>query len=186
MLKKILFWVAFLVIASGAEYSKILSVQSSSPGKHIGKSFILFTHWVSSERGNTVRFKAKVTPKEIDYRGESKRMADDYGLFFDGMKFRDDHMVGNQEMRCKYLGNERYTCYAQYGDYRKATVLYKVGKNGRFDLRFYGVPVEGGVERYVLRLYSDGKYLYEQYFENGRLRHDITRRYPIATIQSLR
>ena len=150
------------------------------------KGYTLYTRWIRSG-GATVRFRAKVTPGGIAYRGESKKAADDYGLTFNGKTFWDDHMIGAEEMHCRQTGVGRYSCSARYGEYRRATIYYKLEKNGRFDLRFYGVAMDrGGWEQYVLRLASDGKYLYEQYFNRGHLRQDISERYPIEAIVPLR
>lgn len=149
------------------------------------RSFMLYTSWLNNGGAN-IRFRVKVSDWKIEYLGESHGEADDYGLKFDGKSFGDEHMIDAEEMRCRQIGEARYQCNGVYGEYRRATIEFRNEGRGRFELRFYGAPMNGrSGERYILRLASDGRYLYEEYFDNGRKRQDISRRYPIARIVPL-
>jgi len=156
--------------------------QSSGQKKQI-RRFQILTRW--SRDG--IRFKAIVSPDRLFYEGQSRSgEADSYGLIFNSGKFADEHML-EADMRCKPVGGGRFACRAQYGEYSRGTVIYRVEGRGIFDLKFYGVPMgKRGQEKLTFRLYSDGRYLYEQYFDHGRMRRDISQRYPIAEVRPLR
>ncbi len=147
--------------------------------------FILYTPWFYTGSMNA-RFQAKVTDRGLRYSGESREGANPYGLIFDGASFGDDHMIGADEMECRQVDPVRYHCIGKYGEYREATIEFRNQGDGRFELKFYGVPMEGnGSMQYKLRLASDGRFLYEEYFRNGRLRRDISKRYPVERIVPL-
>jgi hypothetical protein len=146
-----------------------------SADRSSAKGFVIMTR-----RDGSCAFRVSVARELMRY--EAVGCGDYYGVSFDGRSLGDDHVL-DINMRCRRLGPGSYECRGRYGEYRYAIVRYRIEGAGRFDWSFYGADRKRrGRPGLEYRLYSDGKYLYEQFFDRGRLRRDISKRYPIRDI----
>ena len=157
------------------------SLPSQLSRKDVLERSIYLTPWESMGEGIRFRFRVEADPRRFVFTAETDppSMNEGYSFVMTPGGIASEHMV-DESLSCRRIGQKRLQCKGDSGTpYRNASVDYRLKDDGRFDLRFYSEnPQNGRWVRWTLRLHNDAKYIYEEYYLNGK-KQSGTKRYRI-------
>jgi len=139
------------------------------------------TVWEGSEIRK--RFAVAAGNQILSLIGESQPTLDPYYIRFRPSGIEGDHLIETQ-MKCRTQSPQKYICQDDTtGVYRHATVLYRHGTGRRFDLRFRTLEAQAPSdtpESLTFRAYSDGHFVYLEYYHDGHIIPQLTEQHKIA------
>ena len=153
---------------------------ASSPGHSEKEGAVLYTTW-RPMGAHRVRYKVKSRPDYFSFEAEADPKLNYYGFYFNGREFFSEHYMG-LEMKCHRELPGQYRCSAteNWMVPQKGTIIYRPQGKGRFDFLIYdGFAGAKKPPKLFLRIYSDGKHLYELIYKEGRIIEKDSHIYPL-------
>ncbi|WP_457606705.1 hypothetical protein [Nitratifractor sp.] len=118
----------------------------------------------------------------LSFWGEAEPQLDPYGFTFDGRRFESDHYLDDQ-MKCRRELPGQFRCRSEEDPYETKTILYRRQGRGKFDFLIYrGGADAGRSPQLEMRLYSDGRRIYDLFYEDGGIVPSRSEIYSIAEI----
>ena len=151
------------------------------------ESTVLYTTW-HPMGAHRVRYKVVSRPEHFSFEAEADPKLNYYGFYFNGREFFSEHYMG-LEMKCHKELPGQYRCLAteNWMGPQRGTIIYRPEGKGRFDFLIYD-GFTGAKKRpeLFLRIYSDGKNLYELRYKQGKIIDKDSHIYPLEKIVPVR